>query len=218
MPELRLDGLRPRVPSTPLAPVDVTLDGGEPLFLSGPSGAGKSLLLRAIADLDPSDGEVFLDGQRRSRLPPTDWRRRVGLLPAESGWWGEIVASHFLPAAEVAEPGSDDSLTALLGALDFAPDVLRWDVTRLSTGERQRLALARLLANRPEALLLDEATANLDPTNRERAEGLILDYAKRHRAPVLWVSHDPAQRARLAEVAGGRCLVIDDGQLRPEDD
>lgn len=216
MPELRLDGLRPRVPSTPLAPVELVLAGNAPVFLSGPSGAGKSLLLRAIADLDPSDGEVFLDGQRRSQMRPTHWRRRVGLLPAESGWWGEVVAAHFVPAVETADAASDDSLTALLAALHFGAEVLGWDVTRLSTGERQRLALARLLANRPKALLLDEATANLDPANRERAEGLILDYARRHEAPVLWVSHDPEQRARLADTTGGRCLVIDDGRLREE--
>jgi ABC-type iron transport system FetAB ATPase subunit len=216
MTALRLQGLRPLVHAAPLEPVDLALEAGDTVLLSGPSGAGKSLLLRAIADLDPSGGEVFLAGAPRSGLRATEWRRRVGLLPAESGWWTDRVADHF--------PADDDGGKAgqrvqrLLSALGFGADVLDWDVTRLSTGERQRLALARLLANGPEALLLDEPTANLDPANRERAEALIMDYRERHGAPLLWVSHDPDQRERLAAAADGRRLVIAGRRLRPEGD
>ena len=93
--------------------------------------------------------------------------------------------------------------------MGFAPDVLAWSVARLSTGERQRLALARLLAQRPEALLLDEATANLDPTNRERVESVVAGYRTASAAAVLWVSHDPEQRERL----GGRQFAIREGRL-----
>jgi len=206
---LRLAGLRPLVHAAPLRPVDLELGDGDIVLLSGPSGAGKSLLLRAVADLDPNAGEVFIAETRRSQLPATEWRRRVGLLPAESGWWGEQVSDHFRLAG--------DEVAALLASLGFGTDVLDWDVMRLSTGERQRLALARLLANGPEALLLDEATANLDPANRERAEVLILDYRERRGAPLLWVSHDPDQRARLAAATDGRRLVVDGGRLQPEE-
>lgn len=104
----------------------------------------------------------------------------------------------------------------LLARLGFAPDVLDWEVPRLSTGERQRLALARLLHNGPEVLLLDEATANLDPSNRTQAEQVIDDYRRKRQAAVLWVSHDPEQRHRLAQAASGRCYVIERGQLQPE--
>ena len=215
MTALRIAGLRPLVHATPLQPVDMDLDGGAIVLLSGPSGAGKSLLLRAIADLDPNAGEVFLDGAARSDMRPTEWRRRVGLLPAESGWWGERVSDHFPPPAGGA---AEWLVPTLLSTLGFGTDVLDWEVLRLSTGERQRLALVRLLANGPEALLLDEATANLDPANRERAEALIMEYRDQHGAPVLWVSHDPDQRARLATATGGRRLVIADHRLCPEDD
>jgi ABC-type iron transport system FetAB ATPase subunit len=86
-----------------------------------------------------------------------------------------------------------------LVVLGFDEGVLDWEVSRLSTGERQRLALLRLLANRPRALLLDEPTAALDPSNVEQAETLVRAYRKETEAAVLWVSHDPAQAARVAD-------------------
>jgi ABC-type iron transport system FetAB ATPase subunit len=220
MAALRLEGVRPRV----LEPVNLTLEAGELVFIAGPSGSGKSLLLRAVADLDPHEGEVWLDGLARSSLPAPEWRRRVGLLPAESHWWEEDVSAHFPPSSR-QQPGSSPTdgtpdakqdaqptLTDLLAQVGFGPDVLDWAIARLSTGERQRLALARMLAVGPEALLLDEATANLDPSNRDRVEAVVEDYRSRRSAAVLWVSHDPEQRRRL----GGRCLVIRDARLEPE--
>jgi len=210
MAALTLTGLQPRI----LAPVDLHIDAGELIFISGPSGAGKSLLLRAIADLDPNHGEALIDDQPRASIPAPNWRRQVGLLPAETGWWADRVGMHF--ATPAADPSGNASLMALLARLGFQPDVLDWDVQRLSTGERQRLALARLLINGPEVLLLDEATANLDPSNREQAEQVIDDYRRQKRAAVLWASHDPDQRRRLAKSAQGRCFVIETGRLRPE--
>ncbi|WP_295392100.1 ATP-binding cassette domain-containing protein [uncultured Thiodictyon sp.] len=199
MTSLRLDAVCPRV----LAPVSLALDPGERVFISGPSGSGKSLLLRAVADLDPHTGEVWLGAEARSAMTPSRWRRRVGLLPAEAFWWADGVGEHFPQAAAGA------GLHGLLADLGFEPDVCGWSVSRLSTGERQRLALARLLAQDPEALLLDEATANLDPSNRTRVELVVEAYRAGHAAAVLWVSHDPEQRERL----GGRQFGIRDGRL-----
>jgi putative ABC transport system ATP-binding protein len=209
MAGLRLQGVAPHG----LEPVDLELAAGERVFLSGPSGSGKTLLLRAIADLDPHAGEVWLDGIRRSQVPAPDWRRRVSLLPAEAHWWADRVGDHF-----------PRPVAPLLADLGFGPETLDWAVSRLSTGERQRLALARVLANGPEALLLDEATANLDPPNRERVEALVEAYRVEHAAAVLWVSHDPDQRARLSSQAGRhtggqsgrRRLVIQEHRLVPE--
>ena len=201
MSELRLEALRPRL----LEPVSLSVAAGDLLFLSGPSGAGKTLLLRSIVDLDPNEGEAYVGAMARSALRPPEWRRRVGLLPAESGWWRDSVGPHF--------PAGGAEQTALLAALGFERDVLEWSVARLSTGERQRLSLARLLAYRPEALLLDEATANLDPTNRARVEAVVEDYRQQQGAAVFWVSHDPEQRLRL----GGTALVIRDRYLIAEE-
>ncbi len=84
-----------------LAPVDLDLATGEALALLGPSGSGKTLLLRAIADLDPNQGRVGLDGEDREAVPAPTWRRRVTYLSAEPGWWAERAGEHF-PDAEAA--------------------------------------------------------------------------------------------------------------------
>jgi ABC-type iron transport system FetAB ATPase subunit len=169
--------------------------------VSGPSGAGKTLLLRALADLDPHEGEVRLDGVATRRIPPPVWRRRVGLLAAESAWWGERVRDHFQ-----GDP------TAGLERLGLPTAALDWEVRRLSTGERQRLALLRLLENRPEVLLLDEPTANLDDAGRACVEALIRDYREAGGAAVVWVAHDAGQLARVAthwlRMDAGRLITV----------
>ena len=188
---LRVDGV---------GPLDLWLAPGECVVLSGPSGAGKSRLLRAIADLDVHDGRVSCQGAAAQALEPSEWRRRVGMLAAESQWWRDRVADHF-----AAPPNSD-----ALEALDLDDALLDEPVARLSSGERQRFALLRLLANRPRVLLLDEPTANLDPDNVIRVETLIADYMLEENAAVLWVSHNPLQMRRVAHrrmrLEGGRLI------------
>ncbi|MCB1789772.1 MAG: ATP-binding cassette domain-containing protein [Gammaproteobacteria bacterium] len=165
------------------------IDHAACVALHGPSGSGKTLLLRAIADLDEADGEVWLDDRPRSVFSGPDWRRHVVYVAADSQWWHETVREH------AVDWRLDD-----LSALGFAAEVLDWEVQRLSSGERQRLSIARALAHAPSALLLDEPTANLDATNTTRVERLLVDWRAASGGCVLWVSHDPAQRTRVASV------------------
>ncbi len=183
-----------------LGPLSFSVEAGECLALRGPSGAGKSLLLRAIADLDPNEGRVSLDGESREDMPAPDWRRRVAYLAAEAGWWADTVADHFADW-QAARP--------LVEALGLTADCGDWPVARLSTGEKQRLALVRSLLMEPRALLLDEPTSGLDPDAIERVEALIRTRQEAG-VSVLWVTHDRAQARRVAR----RCVEIENGQLR----
>lgn len=184
-----------------LDPVDLSVQGGECVGISGPSGSGKTRLLRAVADLDPHGGECYLDGGACSARPAHDWRRRVSLLTADSRWWADTVAEHF--------PETD---AAALAALDLAPGVMEAEVARLSTGQRQRLALVRLLVRQPRVLLLDEPTANLDADNQARVEELVGNRQAAHGLAVVWVSHDPRQLQRVAQ----HCYRIQDRRLVAE--
>ena len=109
-----------------IAPTNLEIAAGEIVAVMGPSGAGKSLLMRAIADLDPHDGDASIKGELCSAMPAPAWRRRVAYLPAESGWWAERVREHFRDA---------DTALPRLKLLSFPGDVLDWSVSRLSTGE-----------------------------------------------------------------------------------
>ena len=91
VPMLQVRDLRTAI----LKPASFALSMGECVAIRGSSGAGKTLLLRAIADLDPNQGLVTLDGRDRSTIAAPMWRRLVGYVPAEPGWWAETVGEHF---------------------------------------------------------------------------------------------------------------------------
>ena len=199
-----------------LAPVDLDLAAGEALALLGPSGSGKTLLLRAIADLDPNQGRVALDGEDREAMPAPTWRRRVTYLSAEPGWWAERAGEHF-PDAEGAK--------ALLPPLGLPEDIMARPIAELSTGERHRLALVRVealqigcgragaLGERPLLRFLESrAFVEFDPVHERQdsrsgaeGKGFVPDmFAK---SPV------PARdfiRPRLAP-PGNRAIVLRDG-------
>lgn len=141
--------------------VSFDLQDGECVALQGPSGVGKTLLLRSIADLDPNEGAVKLDGTLREAMPAPAWRKQVTYLAAEPGWWSDTVQEHF---------ASWDHALPLVKRLGLSDDCGPWPIQRLSTGERQRLGLARALMLRSRVLLLDEPTSALDPGSAAAVE------------------------------------------------
>jgi phosphate-transporting ATPase len=175
------------------------LEAGECVSLSGPSGSGKTLFLRAIADLDENQGDLSIDNTPRAAMSGPDWRRQVNYLASEPGWWTDRIGDHFLDWSGLAAD------LAALGLSDAAKD---WLVSLASTGERQRLALLRALAQTPKVLLLDEPTASLDIDTTALVEKLIQAYRSAGLA-VIWATHDPAQASRVAD----RHLRVEQGKI-----
>jgi len=196
-PRLSLNHLQ----STHAGPLSLALAAGECIALVGASGAGKSVCLRMIADLDPSDGEVLLDGVARSTWSAPAWRSMVVYQPAEPAWWDATAECHF-PAAQ------RERALALLPQLQLKPAVWLGDLARLSTGERQRLALVRSLAMQPKVLLLDEPAAALDPESTLALEAVLRTHLAAGMAIIL-VTHSEQQAARMAQ----RQLRMVNGQL-----
>jgi ABC-type iron transport system FetAB ATPase subunit len=186
-PRLQIAGLH----SALAGPFDLDVAAGSCIAIAGPSGAGKSVLLRMIADLDPNQGEVRLDGRDRRSFSAPAWRRRVVYSAAEPGWWFDTVAPHF-PGAALA------TARRLAPRLGLAPDMLDGALVRLSTGERQRLALIRAMAIESPVLLLDEPTGALDQDSTARVEALLRERLAAG-AAILLVSHSPEQAIRLGD-------------------
>ena len=174
-------------------PYTFAIRTGECVGLSGRSGIGKTQLLRAITDLISHTGLVLLDGVPCDTISAPAWRSQVTMIPSEPLWWYHSVGDHFSTDLSPA------SFEKKLEAVGFSKDVLQWQITRLSTGEKQRLALVRGLCNTPSVLLLDEPCSSLDGYHTTLVENFILKYLKRHSASILWVSHDPDQLQRVTE-------------------
>jgi ABC-type iron transport system FetAB ATPase subunit len=185
-------------------PFTLKVPAGSILAISGASGAGKSLFLRMVSDLDPNGGEVSLNGVARSAVTADAWRRSLPYVAAESGWWATRVVDHFPP--DRLDRARD--LSRRLGVEDAPFD---GPADRLSTGERQRLALVRALILDSPGLLLDEPTAPLDPVSTAKVEAVLLERVAAGTVLVL-VSHDAAQAGRL----GARRLRMIDRKLEEE--
>jgi ABC-type iron transport system FetAB ATPase subunit len=150
----------------------------------------------------PGSIHALLDGAACSGMPAPKWRRMVTYVAAESGWWEERVEAHFPPETDFA---------AQFPAVGIPAGAWAWPVARLSTGERQRLALLRALSPANRVLLLDEPTSGLDAENTGLVEALLRGRLSRGTA-ILLVTHDPEQATRMAS----RHLEVRDGQLMEE--
>jgi ABC-type lipoprotein export system ATPase subunit len=202
--------------------VSMEVRRGEMLSLVGPSGAGKSTLLHLLGMLDtPDRGRVLHEGRDLAHLPPRGraaWRNRlVGFV---------FQAYHLLPDFTAAEnvmlPGLVDRgwggwRNARREARERAAELLQTVGLRaredhrpdqLSGGERQRVAIARALVNRPEVLLCDEPTGNLDTHTGESILELLRDIRAETGCTMVIVTHDE----RIAAM-GDRVLHLVDGRM-----
>lgn len=175
--------------------------------LIGPSGAGKSSLLRLINRLDEStSGEILYHNQSHRALSPCKLRHQIGYLFQTPYLFEGSVRDNLL----YADSSLDESkLKMLLSLVQLPSDFLNNSESRLSGGEKQRVALARLLATKPEVILLDEPTSALDPAHTEAIEKLIIEIVEFEKLTALVVTHDPHQALRI----GAEILLMVNGSL-----
>jgi len=203
-PKLRTENLTRVVGEKVIvAGVNLTVQAGEVMMVVGPSGSGKSSLLRLINRLDePTAGRVYLDGRDYRELPPLALRRRVGMMMQMAYLFPGTVADNirFGPRQRGVEL-PDEEIERLLSRVGLAGFGGR-DVARLSGGEAQRVALARVLANEPEVILLNEPTSALDQEAKDAVEDLLQEIIREEGLTCIWVTHDLHQAARMADRVG----------------
>jgi putative ABC transport system ATP-binding protein len=195
--------------------VSLKVAAGEFVALTGPSGAGKSTLLNLVGALDrPDSGLIEVDGKPvPAPRDAVDFRRRlVGfvfqdhlLLPYLSAQANVETA---LLATGVGRHDRQRRSRELLDEVRLGHRVHHLP-SELSAGERQRVAVARALANEPRLLLADEPTGALDSVSSDRVLALLAETRTRHGMTLIVASHDPAVSARA-----DRVVELVDGRLR----
>ncbi len=180
---------------------------GKIYTLIGPSGAGKSSLLRLINRLDdPDSGTILFHGNDTLKMSPCRLRCKIGYLFQTPYMFPGTVRDNLF-YAECAR--TDETAHHLADLVHLEHEFLDADVDTLSVGQKQRVALGRLLATSPEIVLLDEPTSALDPSITEAIENMIKEIVERTRLTVIMVTHDPAQALRMT----GETLLLVKGTL-----
>ena len=191
---------------TALADLDLSIEKGELIFLAGPSGAGKSTLLKMIAAVErPTSGTVLVNGQDIGRLAASGLpylRRSLGLIFQQQRLLSDrtVLANVMLPLIVCGADGpeAERRARAALDKVGLAERAAALPQS-LSGGEQQRVAIARAIVNRPQIILADEPTANLDRISANR----VIDALKAfHLAGVTCVisTHDEQILERAARV------------------
>lgn len=212
---IRLEKLRMELPGFTLDDVDLHVRKGEFFALMGSTGSGKTLVLETVAGLTRLDsGSVTIGGRDVTRKPPE--ARRVSLVYQDHALFPHLTVLqnvmygqryHGIDAREGKRRARD-----LLDALGLSRLEKRRP-PRLSGGEKQRTAMARALACRPDVVLLDEPLSSLDPQFRGELRRTLKEIHESLGATFLMVTHDFTDAMVLAE----RGAVIKDGRLHQQD-
>ena len=200
--------------------ITLRIDNGKPCLLVGPSGAGKSTLLSLLLRLDdPEKGDIFLDGVSLRDVRLSDLRNTIGIVLQESTVLPLTLRQNI--EYTVSDSLSDEEMERILkiacleSVVDSLPNGLDTDLGSdgglLSTGQRQQVAIARMIAADPKVILMDEPTASLDLRTEKRVLKNLLAWAKEK--IVLIVSHQLDIVQNVKQIG-----VIEEGQIIAQGD
>lgn len=191
-----------------ISSLDLEVHSGELITVMGPSGSGKSTLLRLINRLsEPDSGIILLNGKDTRDYDPLELRRKIGMVFQVPVVFRGSVRDNIGLGMKLWGSYTDTGVLARDTGIPEA--LLDADALQLSVGEKQRVCIARALANQPEVLLLDEPTSSLDAVTAEKIEGLLLGMCRERNLTMLWVTHDREQAKRI----DGRKFALRDGRL-----
>jgi ABC-type methionine transport system ATPase subunit len=208
-----VDDPRADTPARLLDRVDLEIARGGLLHVVGPSGAGKSTLVRLINRMDEATaGSIDVLGRPIVSWPVRELRQRVAMAFQESSLLGMSVRQNLRLRFDLCgdpPPDLDDRVTAVLDLVGLEAEVLERDASRLSVGQKQRVALGRALVGEPDLLLLDEPTSGLDPRLAERLLDRLTAIRRTRELTMVMVTHRLEEARRM----GGEMAVMMDGRI-----
>lgn len=208
-----VDDTREGTPVRLLDRVDLEVARGGLLHVVGPSGAGKSTLVRLINRMDEAtDGSIDVLGRPISSWPVRELRRRVAMAFQESSLLGMSVRQNLRLRFDLCgdpPPDLDQRMAGVLDLVGLGEEVLDRDASRLSVGQKQRVALGRALIGEPDVLLLDEPTSSLDPRLAEQLLDRLTSIRRTRELTMVMVTHRFEEARRM----GGDLAVMIDGRI-----
>jgi osmoprotectant transport system ATP-binding protein len=212
---LELRNLRKQYPGAPRPAIEdlsLVVPAGEVCVLVGPSGCGKTTALRLVNRLiEPSAGDVLLDGESVLRRPPAELRRQIGYAIQQVGLFPhQTIAQNVATVPRLLgwpRRRIEDRVAELMELVSLPAELAGHYPAQLSGGQRQRVGVARALAADPPLLLMDEPFGAIDPINRARLQDELLDLQRRVRKTILFVTHDVDEAIKL----GDRIAILREG-------
>jgi putrescine transport system ATP-binding protein len=191
--------------------VNLTIYKGEIFALLGASGCGKSTLLRMLAGFEPpTSGQIMLDGQDLSHVPP--YQRPINMMFQSYALFPHMTVEQNIAFGLKQDRLAKDEITSRVAemlTLVHMQEFAKRKPHQLSGGQRQRVALARSLAKRPKLLLLDEPMGALDKKLRDRMQHEVVDILERVGATCVMVTHDQEEAMTMA----GRIAIMNRGKF-----
>ena len=187
--------------------VSFSIPTGQIVGLLGPNGAGKTTTMRMITGfLSPTSGSVKIDGIDILENP-VEAKKKIGYMPESAPLYGEMIVEDYLRyIADIYGQNPDEKVPALCAECGLK-EVMSKNISELSRGNRQRVALAHALMNDPEILILDEPTSGLDPNQVEDVRAIIREIGKTR--TVIVSTHILSE----VETLCSRAIIISGGKL-----
>jgi len=191
--------------------INLEIKRGEIIALVGPSGSGKSTLLRCLNRLIEAErGDIIYNQKNIKEIPPIELRREIVLVHQESVMLPGTVFDNVSFGPSLIKDVDKNHIKKCLNDAGLTEDFLEKDASKLSGGEKKRVALARALALEPNILLLDEPTSGVDPKKVTTVERNIVEFSKKRKLTVLWVTHYVEQAKRVSS----RIANLKDGVIK----
>ncbi|MBU1045117.1 MAG: ABC transporter ATP-binding protein [Candidatus Omnitrophica bacterium] len=179
-----------------LEDISFSIKKADKLVILGPSGSGKTTILRLIAGFEaPDQGQILFDGENMNQIVPS--KRGVSMVFQDLALWPHMSVTENIAFCLKAKD-SKAKIAEMLNTVGLEHKAKAYP-QQLSGGEKQRLALARSLVFSPKILLLDEPLSSMDPLLKDDLKKLILDLQKKTRITMIYVTHDQAEAAQIAE-------------------